>query len=257
MRYNSESMSNQAFSIKPEPAMLQKQPSSDPVKDLWALVPAKKLAEAKRRLASCLGAEREAFTIAMFRDVIAALHSSEEVSKIMVVTGDPQLAAIAKQQDILVLEENGSIGLNQAIDLGINEIRKLGGRRIAILPADIPLLTGAEFDRVVRDYKHQTLNRDQNLIGISACTGRNGTNCLFINTQQSFKLRYGPGSYKLHSDSAEKQEYGPIQLHSITISMDIDEQQDLNALLSFCELHPEFQKSETWSLLHNIKYNLM
>ena len=245
-------MNNQAFSIKPEPAMLQKQLNSDPSEDLWALVPAKKLAEAKRRLASCLGAEREALTIAMFRDVIAALHSSEEVSKIMVVTGDPQLAAIAKQQDILVLEENGSIGLNQAIDLGINEIRKLGGRRIAILPADIPLLTGAEFDRVVRDYNHQTHNRDQDLIGISSCTGRNGTNCLFINTQQSFTLRYGPESYKLHSDSAEKKEFGPIQLHSVTISMDIDEQQDLNALLSYCELNPEFQKTKTWDLLRSI-----
>lgn len=245
-------MSNQAFSIKPEPAMLQKQPSSDPVKDLWVLVPAKKLAEAKQRLASCLGAEREALTIAMFRDVIAALHSSEEASRIMVVTGDPQLAAIAKQQDILVLEENGSIGLNQAIDLGINEIRKLGGRRIAILPADIPLLTGAEFDRVVRDFKRQTHEHGDDLIGISSCTHRNGTNCLFINTQQAFTLRYGPGSYKLHSDSAEKQEYGPVQLHSATISMDVDEQQDLNALLSYCEFNPEFQKTETWGLLHNI-----
>lgn len=250
-------MSNQAFSIKPEPAMLQQRHNSDPAEDLWALVPAKKLAESKRRLASCLGAEREALTIAMFRDVIAALHCSEEVSRIMVVTGDPQLAIIAKQQDILVLEENGSIGLNEAIDLGINEIRKLGGRRIAILPTDIPLLTGAEFDRVVRDYNYQTHNRDQDLIGISACTDRSGTNCLFINTRQSFTLRYGPGSYKLHSDSAEKQEYGPVQLHSITLSMDIDEQQDLNALLSYCELNPEFQKTETWNLLHNIKYNLM
>ncbi len=244
-------MSNQAFNIKPEPAMLQQRHNSDPAEDLWALVPAKKLAEAKQRLINCLGTEREAFTIAMFKDVIAALNASEEVSRIVVVTGDPQLAFIAKQQDILVLEENGSIGLNQAIDLGINEIRKLGGRRIAILPTDIPLLTGAEFDRVVRDYNHQT-HRDQDLIGISSCTERTGTNCLFINTQQSFTLRYGPGSYKLHSNSAEKQEYGPIQLHSITISMDIDEQQDLNALLSYCELNPEFQKTETWNLLHNI-----
>lgn len=231
---------------------MQQRHNSDPAEDLWALVPAKKLAEAKQRLTSCLGAQREALTIAMFKDVIAALNASKEVSRIVVVTADPQLAAIAKQQDILVLEENGSIGLNQAIDLGINEIRKLGGRRIAILPADIPLLTGAEFDRVVRDYNHQTHNRDQDLIGISACTGRNGTNCLFINTRQSFTLRYGPGSYKLHSDSAEKQKYGPVQLHSATIAMDIDEQQDLKALLYYCELNPEFQKTETWNLLRNI-----
>ncbi len=231
--------------------MLQQRHNSDPAEDLWVLVPAKKLAEAKQRLINCLGTEREAFTIAMFKDVIAALNASEEVSRIVVVTGDPQIAAIARQQGILVLEENGSIGLNEAIDLGINEIRKLGGRRIAILPTDIPLLTGAEFDRVVRDYHHQT-HRDQDLIGISSCTDRNGTNCLFINTQQSFTLRYGPGSYKLHSDSAEKQEYGPVQLHSITISMDIDEQQDLNALLSYCELNPEFQKTKTWNLLRNI-----
>lgn len=244
-------MSNRAFKIKNERAVVQQRPLIDRDERLWVLVPVKKLADSKQRLKQYLGTDREAFTIAMFRDVLAALIASEEVSIIVVVTGDPQLAAIANQHDTLVVAENGSIGLNQAIDLGIDEIRSRGGYRVAILPADIPLLTGAEFDRVVRDFKCQTRNLGHDYIGISASKNETGTNCLFVNCHQSFKLRYGPDSYKQHSDSAEMNNHGPISLYSATISMDIDERQDLDKLLSYCELNPEFQKTETWKFLQH------
>ncbi len=248
-------MSSQAYDIKPVPESVQDRQYSEPAKDLWALVPAKKLTEAKQRLAACLGAERESLTIAMFTDVVTALKASVEISNIAVITSDPKLALIAKQQDLLVIAERGSIGLNEAIDMGIEQIRKLGGCRVAIIPSDIPLLTGDEFDRVVRDYDKQTHKQGRELIGISSSADKNGTNCLFINTQQRFTLNYGPGSYKLHSDNAEKNDIGPVQLHSKEISMDIDEPQDLNALLTYCELNPAFQKTATWRLLSNINLN--
>lgn len=244
-------MSSRVFKIKNEQALLQQRPLLDRDERLWVLVPVKLLADSKQRLKQYLGTDREAFTIAMFRDVLAALKASEEVSMIVVVTGDPQLAAIANQQNTLVIAENGSIGLNQAIDLGIDEIRNRGGCRVAILPADIPLLTGAEFDRVVRDFKCQTRYHGDDYIGISSSTNETGTNCLFINCNQSFKLRYGPGSYKRHSNSAEMNNNGPISLYSATISMDIDERQDLDMLLAYCELNPEFQKTETWKFLQH------
>ena len=246
-------MNNQAFSIKSEPAMAQENQYCAPSEDVWALVPAKNLRQAKQRLVDCLGSKREALTIAMFKDVIAALQASEEVSKIVIVTSDPQLTAIAQRQDILVLAENGSIGLNQAIKLGVSAIRKLGGGRVAILPSDIPLLTGSELDRLVRLFKQQREIHDHDLIGISASTDHNGTNCLIINTQQSFTTRYGAGSYRLHSDSAEEQACGPVPLNSATISMDIDERQDLQALLCYCEQNPEFQNTETFRLLDAIQ----
>ena len=72
-------------------------------KDLWALVPVKALEGAKQRLKNCLGADREGFTIAMLKDVLAALSESKEVSHITVVTDDPRVAAIAKQGGLVEL----------------------------------------------------------------------------------------------------------------------------------------------------------
>lgn len=231
--------------------MLQPQVLDNRDESLWALVPIKNLADSKQRLKVSLGTDREAFTIAMYKDVLAALSASEEISTIVVVTGDPRLAAIAKRRKLLVVEENGSIGLNRAIALGIDEIKRHGGCRVAILPADIPLLTGKELDRVVRNFDHKTQNSGHDHIGISPSGDHNGTNCLFINTRQSFTLRYGPGSYQLHSDSAEMNDYGLVSLHSAVISMDIDEQRDLDTFISYCKLNPEYQITETWKFLQN------
>jgi len=222
--------------------------------DLWALVPVKALERAKQRLKNCLGEDRAAFTVAMLKDVLAALSRSKKVSHIAVVTNDPRVAAITKQGGLEVVDEGESKGMNEALELGRDAIRRMGGQRMVIVPADIPLMTGLETDRVVLELQVQRKECRDGVTGIGPSKDRGGTNFLCIETDRPFPLLYGPDSYRRHRESAVEHGSRPVSLQSITISLDIDEKKDLDEFISFCFSNPEYQKTETWQFLRENGY---
>ena len=247
-------MGGQVFNIETENMSLPGQQVAPQDESLWALVPVKALQGAKQRLKKYLGADREGFTVAMLNDVLAALCESKEVSHIAVVTDDPRVAAIAKQGDLVMVEEVESKGLNEALELGRETIRQLGGHRIAIVPADIPLLTGTETDRIVHELQIQRQARGDGVTGIGPSKDLGGTNFLCIETGRPFPLMFGPGSYRRHQECAIEHGSQPVSLSSPTISLDIDEDKDLDDFITFCRSNPEYQKTETWQFLQEKGY---
>lgn len=240
-------MSSQVFSIEPHPPCGLDE-------ELWALVPVKALAGAKQRLKNRLGADREGFTVAMLKDVLAALSESKEVAHIAVVTGDPRVAAIAKQGGLEVVDEVESKGLNAALELGRETIRRMGGHRIVIVPADIPLLSGRETDRTLFELQAQRQARGEAVTGIGPSKDRGGTNFLCLETSRPFPLMFGPDSYSRHQECAIENGSQPVTLHSPTISLDIDEDKDLDDFITFCRSNPEYQKTGTWQFLEEKGY---
>ena len=216
---------------------------------LWALVPVKALAGAKQRLKSCLGPDRAGFTIAMFEDVLNALADSREVAHTAVVTADSRMADIAASRGVRVIEEIESRGMNAAIELGIDAIRRMGGHRVVILPADIPLVTGSEIDGLLHALEVEQLAGGNSVIGLSASADGRGTNFLCLGTNRKFQTRYGRNSYRLHREGALESQYRPVALHSRTVSIDIDRERDLDELISFCRLNPRHQDTESWKFL--------
>jgi len=219
-------------------------------RDVWAVVPVKALAGAKQRLKDRMGPRREGFTLAMLSDVLAALADSKAISGIAVVTSDQRVGEIAAQKGLMVVEEDRPAGLNAAIDLGVEAVRRLGVQRAVIVPSDIPLLTGAELDRLITAFDTQSDNRFENAIGISPSGDGGGTNCLIMGTGRVFQFQYGPGSFKIHCESAKAHQRDVYTLYSSAISLDIDEPRHVDELLVFYKRHPEFRKSETWKFLH-------
>lgn len=223
-------------------------------KDLWALVPVKALERAKHRLKNCMGEHRAGLTVAMLKDVLAALSESKEVSHIVVVTDDARVAAITEQGGLLVVDEVESKGMIEALDLGREAIRRMGGHRMVIVPADIPLMTGSETDRVVAELRIQRKARGVGITGIVPSKDRGGTNFLCIETDRPFPLMYGPDSYRRHRDCAIEHGSQPVSLESLPISLDMDEEKDLDEFISFCISNPEFQETETWKFLQDNGY---
>ncbi len=225
-----------------------RQETENPEKMLWALVPVKKLSDAKQRLEPFLGAEREGLSRAMLTDVLDALCLCELIDRVMVVTADDQVADIARQRGISVTAEPAGAEMNTAIDHGVWAIKRRQGRRVLIVPSDIPLLTADEIDRLIRDFTRQAINY-RAAIGITPSADRGGTNCLLIDTHQTFLFQYGPKSFNLHCSVARVFSTNIVILDSDTVSMDIDEPCDILDLLEFCHQHPEFQKTHTWNFL--------
>jgi len=247
-------MGGQVFNIETDNRSLPGQQVAPRDEGLWALVPVKALASAKQRLKKCLGADREGFTVAMLKDVLAALCESKEVSHIAVVTDDPRVAVIAKQGGLLVIEEVESKGLNEALELGRETIRRMGGHRIVIVPSDIPLLTGPETDRTLFKLQIQRQARGDGVTGIGPSKDLGGTNFLCIETDRPFPLMFGPGSYRRHQECAIEHGSQPVSLSSPTISLDIDEDKDLDDFITFCLSNPEYQKTETFQFLQEKGY---
>jgi len=220
---------------------------------LWAVIPVKNLASAKQRLKDCLGPRREDFTLAMLEDVLAAVADSKAVAGTVVVTSDPKVADLAAEQGFVVAGEQGYDGLNAAIERGVSAVRRLGGGRIVVLPSDIPLLTGAELDRVIDTFDRQMGNTDDGAVGISPSSDAGGTNCLILGVRKAFTFQYGPDSYSIHCDFARAEHRNVLTVPSQAISLDIDEPLQVKQLLEFCQQHPEFQKTRTWKFLQTTK----
>ncbi len=247
-------MSAQVFSSENGSVSLQGRPHAKRSADLWALVPVKSLNVAKQRLKNRLGADRGGLALAMLKDVLAALCRSNEVSHIVLVTADPRVAAIAEQDGAIVVEEEGSNGMIKALERGLDAIRQMGGRHTAIIPADVPLISGPETDKVVRELRLQRKVRGDELTGIGPSKDLGGTNFLCIDANRPLPLMFGPDSYRRHQDCAIEHGYPPVSLLSDTISLDIDEEKDLDEFISFCLLKPDCQKTHTWQFLQEKGY---
>jgi len=215
----------------------------------YALVPVKQLEKSKQRLKSYLGADRAEFSTAMLKDVLQALADSETVHHILIVTADSRVAEIASRYGARVIDEKKSAGMNAALELGIETIRTWHGRLTLIFPADVPLLSGSEIDRLVTELEQLQESREITLIGITPSRDEGGTNLLCLPSKLKFPLRYGPDSFNQHRDRALETGCQPVTLYSRTIGLDIDEKKDLQDLVSYCRFHPEYQQTASWQYL--------
>lgn len=222
--------------------------------NLWGLVPVKTFATAKQRLKPCLGADCAEFSRGMFMDVVGALKNSREIRNIAVVTADSRVAGIAENHGLLVIDEMQCRGHNPALELGIEAIRRRGGQRIVLLPADIPLVTGAEIDRVLQALSVELKENSGGIIGISPAKSGYGTNLLCLDTRQSMPLSFGPDSYNVHMKIATDNNLRPVTLHSATIAIDIDERRDLEEFMQYCRVNPQFQETTSWQFLQQKGY---
>ena len=227
---------------------------SDRGTSLWGLIPVKTISRAKQRLKPCMDNDRSGFTIAMFLDVVRAMEKSDKIKYIAVVTTDPQVVEICESRGLLVVDEVEAMGLNPALELGVAAIRRRGGKRVVILPADTPLVTGPKIDAALLTLSNQNRFGEKRTIGISPARGRDGTNLLCLDTDQPMPLSYGPDSYNRHLAIAVENGLEPITLESINISIDIDKQDDLEAFVSFCIEHPEHRQTNTWLFLQQNGY---
>lgn len=113
-----------------------------------ALVPVRSIAGAKKRLASCLDADRrQALALAMLEDMLSALGVSR-VDRIVVVSSDVALLEHARRCGAETIEEGQPRGLNAAVSMAAARLQAEGVRRLLTIPGDVPLLDPDEIDAI-------------------------------------------------------------------------------------------------------------
>lgn len=186
----------------------------------WAVVvPVKRLAVAKTRLASLGDVDRERLALAFAQDVVRAAVACPGVRRVLVVTDDPRAASALAALGAEVQADLPDAGLNPALEHGVALLRRAGpGLGVATLSADLPSLRPAH----LADALAGTVER-----GFVADASGQGTTLLAAAPGVDLRPAYGPGSAARHRDSGARRLAGAAGLR-----LDVDTPEDLAAAVA-------------------------
>ena len=181
-----------------------------------ALIAIKARAQCKTRLEQQLRVEqRVELARRMLTMVIAAARGAHNVAQVIVLS--PERDTVP--DEVPVLADSG-LGLNQALLQAQRALQAIGCRELVVLPADLPNVTGAEIDRLVRAGRRGGF-------ALAPDLAQRGTNALCLATSQPFQFRFGIGSRQLHLLEARRLGLRPITVSAPGLAFDIDTPADL------------------------------
>lgn len=189
---------------------------------LWALLPFRGAAGAKRRLRHVLTeAERGGLVQAMVRDVLAALCQSDGLAGVLLVSRDADAPALAREFAIDVFAESATNLPGAVAEASTFAAQELGATGTLFLPGDVPLVTPADVAAVLDGHEHVTLVPDGNDIG---------TNAAAVSPPNAFPYVFDGKSFKPHMAAARKAGYTPRIVRREGLALDVDTAAELAAV---------------------------
>jgi FO synthase len=192
----------------------------------WAIIPVKRLAVGKQRLASVLGVHREEFARTLACRTIQTVIDSQQFRGALVVTPDPLVALDAKRLGAVVLDDCGG-SLNDACSLGTLAAMERGAEVCVLIPADLALLTPDGLARLVADHAALAERLGRDCVALVRCKEGTGTNMVFFGRRQPFAPAFGPESITAHLQGAAQPAY---ELSGDEAAFDVDTAEDLRQL---------------------------
>lgn len=184
-----------------------------------AIVPIKRLDDAKSRLASILGpAERQGLVRAMLGRTIEALRRSGLIGSIALATPDQELAA---EFSCVHVPDRGD--LNRSLLEGIAWAKGMVAQGALLIPADLPAVQAGDIRTVVR-----SLGGSEGVCVVGTRDG--GTGALLLVPPDAMSPQFGPESYRNHVSGGVKLGLRVVELEVEGLSHDLDTVEDLDAL---------------------------
>jgi 2-phospho-L-lactate guanylyltransferase len=194
-----------------------------------AIIPVKRFAAAKRRLAAGIDDERRAALAgAMLEDVLAAVGEARSIERTIVVSGDPLAQRIAAAADAEVVPDPADEGHVEAALAGIARAEADGADCVVLLPGDCPLLEPRELDRLLTGLPAE-------YVAIVPDRHGTGTNALVLSPPGAIRPAFGEGSCARHVAAAREAgiPFGVEELASL--GLDLDTPADVIALTRVLE----------------------
>jgi len=193
---------------------------------MWALVPVKRLAASKSRLASVLSqSERAELTCRMLEDVLHALRCAPSVKKIVVLSNerciDGALAGVERYPEA----EEGDV--NRSLAAAIESMPQ-STQRVLILPADVPSVRADDIEALAKAHQE----------GVLVCPAvvDGGTNALLSSLPLPITLQFGERSCARHVHAARVHGVAVQTMLRPALARDVDRPADLDWLTDV--LHP-------------------
>jgi 2-phospho-L-lactate guanylyltransferase len=190
-----------------------------------AVLPVKRFETAKQRLAEDLGkGTRRALVEAMVTDVLIALRRSKSVDRVLVVTGEAGMEALAHGYDADAVDDPGAPSHSAAALLGIEEAIARGARRVLLVAGDCPALDPSEIDELL------TRNAPAPDVVVLADRHGSGTNGLLLTPPNVIAPAFGRGSCARHVSAAQSAGATVEVVDLVGFALDVDTAEDLDAL---------------------------
>lgn len=211
---------------------------------IWAIVPVKPLRDSKSRLSHILSPdERAALTRGMLSHTLEVLEDVKGIFRTLVVSRDPAVLKVARQHGASTFSESDRQDLNLALTRATHIAMAQQANSILVLPSDLPFLTTADVEMMIRgvDLHHHNGNGNGYHIqnrAITICPDHNedGTNALVLSPPTGFTFRYGRDSFRLHMDEAERIGMTRRIIHAPGIKFDLDTEEDWKTYMA---MNPE------------------
>lgn len=193
--------------------------------DIWAIVPIKDLHNGKTRLSPVLSPRERALLIeAMVDDVLYAFAEYAGMH-VLIVTGDPRVAAKAEVLGMEALMEEVCQSETAAVEAATAHVIAQGAGGTLVVPADIPLLRAEDIAGIV-----QAAPAPGTLL-VPGWDGR-GTNAVIRRPAGLFPLRFGNDSFLPHRAAAEATGYPLVIVQNDQIGLDLDSPVELRRFLT-------------------------
>jgi 2-phospho-L-lactate/phosphoenolpyruvate guanylyltransferase len=185
-------------------------------------VPVKSLSRAKTRLSPALtGLERGALTLAMLEDVLDAALSVPGWET-WVISPDEVALEIAAGRGARPIPE-AKPPLANAIRQVETKAKQDGASALAVLPADVPLVTV--------DTLHEAL-RTLGAVVLARSADGSGTSLLLRRPPRAIPARFGPDSFRRHVELAHARGLPVAIVERRELSFDVDRPDDILTLLA-------------------------
>ena len=197
---------------------------------VWAVLPVKPLRGALRRLAAALEAPvRRDLQVAMLTDVLGALAGARGLAGVLVVTSDPDAAALAGRLAgaRVVSDHEPPRGMNAAVARGLAAVAAEGAAGALVLTADLPLARPADIAAILA----QPVAPGPSAVLVPSVDGT-GTNAMLLRPPAALRPRLGPDSLARHGAQARERGIAAVHLPLERLALDIDTPPDLAALMA-------------------------
>ncbi len=202
---------------------------TDPRRGATVLIAIKQRSHCKTRLAQALEPVRRLDLVrSMLTGVLAAAAAAQSVRQVIVIS--PERDCIPAVTPVLA--DTGNC-LNSALTQAHLVLHDFDCREIVVLPADLPWVSAAEIDTLVRAGRSSGFAIAPDIAGT-------GTNALYLGSPQLFRFQFGPRSQNLHLEEGRRLGLSPQVVRLPGLEFDVDTPADL-ALLDRNRWHARLQ----------------
>jgi len=193
---------------------------------LWAVVPVKRIDQAKQRLSPILSSQqRQNLALAMLQDVLQALIAVRRLAGVAVVTEDTDVMSYAERSGCRIITEGANTGHTGAVTAAGRILGAEGAGGILTIPGDVPLVTSREIDHLLDAH-----------LGVPGFTivptlDDKGSNAVLLTPPDAVPLRFGEDSFFPHLAAAQACGITPQVVRLTGCGCDIDTPADVERFM--------------------------